>query len=155
MFFHKYSGKTFINRLILVHVQFNKRLVTMSIPRLSEEGSQRPPCSADSLKINAGRSGAAFTDEVTSCSMGGGNSQAGEKFTEEEITIHRVHKEACAAKKQMYVDPSSGYKVFTEYAHLQRGKCCGSACRHCPYGQANVKDPAKRKRFNSLFYVYD
>lgn len=30
----------------------------------------------------------------------------------------------------MYVDPSSGYKVFTEYAHLQRGKCCGSACRH-------------------------
>lgn len=34
------------------------------------------------------------------------------------------------AKKQMYVDPSTGYKVFTEYAHLQRGKCCGSACRH-------------------------
>lgn len=34
------------------------------------------------------------------------------------------------AKKQMYVDPSSGYKVFTEYAHLHRGKCCGSACRH-------------------------
>lgn len=33
----------------------------------------------------------------------------------------------------MYVDPSSGYKVFTEYAHLQRGKCCGSACRHVSY----------------------
>lgn len=28
------------------------------------------------------------------------------------------------------MDPFSGYKVFTEYAHLQRGKCCGSACRH-------------------------
>ncbi|XP_071342213.1 uncharacterized protein C1orf53 homolog [Trachinotus anak] len=57
------------------------------------------------------------------------------------------------AKKQMYADPSSGYKVFTEYAHLQRGKCCGSACRHCPYGQVNVKDPAMKKQFNSLFYV--
>uniref|UniRef100_A0A3Q0RT29 Uncharacterized protein n=1 Tax=Amphilophus citrinellus TaxID=61819 RepID=A0A3Q0RT29_AMPCI len=53
----------------------------------------------------------------------------------------------------MYVDPSSGYKVFTEHAHLQRGKCCGSACRHCPYGQVNVKDPAMKKHFNSLFYV--
>ncbi|XP_047230878.1 uncharacterized protein C1orf53 homolog [Girardinichthys multiradiatus] len=74
-------------------------------------------------------------------------------LTEEEMTIHRVHREACEAKKQMYVDPSSGYKVFTEYAHLQRGKCCGSACRHCPYGQVNVKDPAMKKSFNSLFYV--
>ncbi|XP_015243343.1 uncharacterized protein C1orf53 homolog [Cyprinodon tularosa] len=75
------------------------------------------------------------------------------RLTEEERSIHRAHREACEAKKQMYVDPSSGYKVFTEYAHLQRGKCCGSACRHCPYGQVNVKDPAMKKRFNSLFYV--
>nr|XP_057928352.1 uncharacterized protein C1orf53 homolog [Doryrhamphus excisus] len=67
------------------------------------------------------------------------------ELTEEELLIHRVHTEACEAKKQMYVDPSSGYKVFTEYAHLRRGTCCGSACRHCPYGQVNVKDPAMKK----------
>ena len=27
----------------------------------------------------------------------------------------------------------SGYFVFTERAHLNRGKCCGSGCRHCPF----------------------
>ncbi|XP_044056149.1 uncharacterized protein C1orf53 homolog isoform X2 [Siniperca chuatsi] len=99
------------------------------------------------LQINAD-----FNDVVTS-SMGGDNDLAGRKFTEEEMAIHRAHREACEAKKQMYVDPFSGYKVFTEYAHLQRRKCCGCACRHCPYGQVNVKDPAMKKQFNSLFYV--
>lgn len=29
-----------------------------------------------------------------------------------------------------YVDPATGYVVFTQLAHLQRGECCGSACRH-------------------------
>uniref|UniRef100_A0A4W3I5Z2 Chromosome 1 open reading frame 53 n=1 Tax=Callorhinchus milii TaxID=7868 RepID=A0A4W3I5Z2_CALMI len=57
------------------------------------------------------------------------------------------------AGQQTYADPESGYLVFTRLAHLQRGKCCGSACRHCPYGQVNVKDPSKRKRFNAMFYV--
>lgn len=33
------------------------------------------------------------------------------------------------------------YMVFTEVWHLKRGYCCGSACRHCPYGHENV--PAK------------
>ncbi|XP_051232779.1 uncharacterized protein C1orf53 homolog [Dicentrarchus labrax] len=140
MFHH--PRKAFVCRVVLLHVQFNKRLVTMSIPNLSEEKSQ-PPRSRSRLQINAERS-----DAVT-----GSNDQAVGKFTEEEMAIHRVHREACEAKKQMYVDPSSGYKVFTEYAHLQRGKCCGSACRHCPYGQVNVKDPAMKKQFNSLFYV--
>jgi hypothetical protein len=23
--------------------------------------------------------------------------------------------------------------VFTRYFHLQRGVCCGSGCRHCPF----------------------
>jgi len=27
----------------------------------------------------------------------------------------------------------NGYLVFTEHFLLQRGKCCGSGCRHCPY----------------------
>ncbi|MEZ5044654.1 MAG: cysteine-rich CWC family protein [Saprospiraceae bacterium] len=29
--------------------------------------------------------------------------------------------------------------VFTEWFHLKRGHCCGSACRHCPYDHVNVK----------------
>ena len=24
--------------------------------------------------------------------------------------------------------------VFTAAYHLKRGSCCGSGCRHCPYG---------------------
>ncbi|NDC22747.1 MAG: hypothetical protein EBZ49_01270 [Proteobacteria bacterium] len=35
-----------------------------------------------------------------------------------------------------YFDQSIGLKgaiVFTEAYHLQRGKCCGNKCRHCPY----------------------
>lgn len=30
----------------------------------------------------------------------------------------------------MYVDPLTGYHVMTRVAHLQRGECCGNACRH-------------------------
>ena len=26
------------------------------------------------------------------------------------------------------------YVVFTAAYHLRRGYCCGSGCRHCPYG---------------------
>lgn len=26
--------------------------------------------------------------------------------------------------------------VFTAAYHLKRGFCCGSGCRHCPYGKA-------------------
>jgi hypothetical protein len=34
-----------------------------------------------------------------------------------------------------------GYMVFTAAYHLKRGYCCGSGCRHCPYGFA-AADPA-------------
>uniref|UniRef100_A0A8B9C7G5 Uncharacterized protein n=1 Tax=Anser brachyrhynchus TaxID=132585 RepID=A0A8B9C7G5_9AVES len=51
------------------------------------------------------------------------------------------------------VDPVTGYLALTEAAGLQRGKCCGSACRHCPYEQVNAKDQSKKKRFNSFFCV--
>ncbi|TWT46439.1 DUF5522 domain-containing protein [Botrimarina hoheduenensis] len=33
----------------------------------------------------------------------------------------------------------SGCVVFTAAFHLRRGYCCGSGCRHCPYGSG---DPA-------------
>lgn len=68
----------------------------MSIPKLSEESSERPP-SRGTLQINADRSVAGFNDVVTS-DMGGENDPAGRKFTEEEMTIHRLHREACEVK---------------------------------------------------------
>ncbi len=33
----------------------------------------------------------------------------------------------------------NGFWVFSEWSHLKRGTCCGSACRHCPYDHVNVK----------------
>lgn len=30
----------------------------------------------------------------------------------------------------------NGFMVFTAAYHLKRGSCCGSGCRHCPYGNA-------------------
>ncbi|MEZ4902222.1 MAG: DUF5522 domain-containing protein [Spirosomataceae bacterium] len=33
-----------------------------------------------------------------------------------------------------YIDPTTGFLVFTEVYHQKRGYCCKSGCRHCPYG---------------------
>lgn len=74
-------------------------------------------------------------------------------ITDEDRVIYELHQDACKNQKRTYIDPVTGYNVFTEFAHRKRGRCCGSACRHCPYGQINVEDPAKKKTFNSLFYV--
>ena len=38
------------------------------------------------------------------------------------------------APEDYYFD--GDYLVFTEAYHLKRGFCCGSGCRHCPYGNA-------------------
>lgn len=51
---------------------------------------------------------------------------------------HTLHEAACARGEATYRDPATGYSVFTRVAHLARGKCCGSACRHCPYGHEAV-----------------
>ena len=34
------------------------------------------------------------------------------------------------------------YLVFTAAYHLKRGECCGSHCRHCPYGLASANESA-------------
>ncbi len=31
----------------------------------------------------------------------------------------------------------NGKKVMTRQAHLDRGYCCNSGCRHCPYPKEN------------------
>jgi hypothetical protein len=37
-------------------------------------------------------------------------------------------------KEGIHFYMESGYMVFTESYHMQRGYCCKSGCRHCPYG---------------------
>ena len=47
--------------------------------------------------------------------------------------ITEAHDRAVAAGEPGYVDPRTGYFVFTAAELLARGECCGSGCRHCPY----------------------
>ncbi|KAG7360437.1 ABC transporter substrate-binding protein [Nitzschia inconspicua] len=63
-----------------------------------------------------------------------------------------LHKIACMKGELTYTDPATGYYVFTELAHKQRGKCCGSGCRHCPYSHENVKDKASKIQQPSILY---
>jgi hypothetical protein len=46
-----------------------------------------------------------------------------------------------SAEPQVPLEPEDYYLegenlVFTAAWHLKRGFCCGSGCRHCPYGFA-------------------
>jgi hypothetical protein len=49
-------------------------------------------------------------------------------------SIEEIHKNACERGEHSYLDPKTGYVVFTKLKHLERGYCCESGCRHCPYG---------------------
>lgn len=59
--------------------------------------------------------------------------------------IEDLHTRACGAGEDTYVDPSTGYQVFTALSHIRRNKCCGSACRHCPFAHANVGKKVESK----------
>ncbi len=48
-------------------------------------------------------------------------------------SIARAHRQAIAEGRDGYIDPSTGYFVFTVRYLSDRGKCCQSGCRHCPY----------------------
>ncbi|QEC41276.1 DUF5522 domain-containing protein [Pseudobacter ginsenosidimutans] len=36
-----------------------------------------------------------------------------------------------------------GYVVLTAKFHLDRGRCCGNGCKHCPYDYMNVPEPRR------------
>ena len=62
----------------------------------------------------------------------------------EDATVERIvalHQQTTLDHRDTYIDPLSGYKVFTATALSQR-KCCGNACRHCPYQYQAVKNRA-------------
>lgn len=52
--------------------------------------------------------------------------------------VEELHRLAVQRGEFTYEDPMTGFTVFTELAHLKRGKCCGNMCRHCPFGWVNV-----------------
>jgi hypothetical protein len=65
------------------------------------------------------------------------------------VDIESLHAAACAARASSYADPATGYTVFTEYVHTGRGVCCGSGCRHCPFGHHTVEPQWRSKRLRT------
>ncbi len=47
--------------------------------------------------------------------------------------ILAAHVAAMDAGQGGYIDPVSGFFVMTAKTHADRGSCCDSGCRHCPY----------------------
>ena len=46
-----------------------------------------------------------------------------------------------------YYYTPEGYKCFTEKHHLNRGYCCKSGCRHCPYNGSLTPKGKIRKNY--------
>lgn len=53
-------------------------------------------------------------------------------MTEEE-RIQQAHDTALRRGDAGYLDPRTGLFVLTARYLADRGRCCGSGCRHCPY----------------------
>jgi hypothetical protein len=47
--------------------------------------------------------------------------------------IMALHKRAIEKNEDIYIDLKTGFQVFTAAFLLEKGYCCGSGCRHCPY----------------------
>lgn len=52
--------------------------------------------------------------------------------------ILRRHADAIRLGQAQYFDPRTGYLVFTAQSLWDRGFCCDSGCRHCPYVERPV-----------------
>jgi cob(I)alamin adenosyltransferase len=55
------------------------------------------------------------------------------------VDIEDLHNRALLRGSTTYEDPATGFTVFTNKMHLERGTCCGNQCRHCPFGWSNVE----------------
>ncbi|CAN5749583.1 hypothetical protein BH23ACT2_BH23ACT2_00160 [soil metagenome] len=55
------------------------------------------------------------------------------------------HERAIAAGLSTYLDPATGYSVMTARYLAERGYCCGSGCRHCPW-EGGDTDPETENR---------
>ncbi|HEU0064799.1 MAG TPA: DUF5522 domain-containing protein [Flavisolibacter sp.] len=49
--------------------------------------------------------------------------------------------------KDYYIN-EQGLLVFTSAYLLERGYCCGSGCKHCPYNYERVPEPKRSQLLN-------
>lgn len=67
--------------------------------------------------------------------------------------FHLLHAAACARGNATYEDPQTGYTVFTRVGLLQRGRCCGAGCRHCPFDHENVRLNARARQIQQAAWL--
>ena len=49
--------------------------------------------------------------------------------------ILRAHQSALDLGQPGYLDPTSGLFVMTAALLKERGRCCATGCRHCPWAR--------------------
>jgi hypothetical protein len=54
-------------------------------------------------------------------------------MTSEPAPYEAAHRRAERDGEDGYIDPETGFFVFTAAYLAARGTCCDSGCRHCPY----------------------
>ena len=56
-------------------------------------------------------------------------------------------KQELTEGKDYYIN-EQGLLVFTSGYLLERGYCCGSGCKHCPYNYEQVPEPKRSQLLN-------
>ena len=67
----------------------------------------------------------------------------------------KAHRQALKNRESFYIDPQTGFHVFTEIGLRQRGHCCGSGCRHCPYQHESMSLPDRAARGQQPSWLTD
>ena len=85
---------------------------------------------------------------------GGGTPRRRPPYLKAVATDPEITRDELAARQRppatpLTVLPGDTYQegeaiVFTAQFHLRRGYCCGSGCRHCPYGFPPPAHPASK-----------
>ncbi|MEO1731221.1 MAG: DUF5522 domain-containing protein [Pseudomonadota bacterium] len=70
-----------------------------------------------------------------------------------ETSFWELHDAACARGDHTYVDPETGFVVFTRLGLLDRDRCCGAGCRHCPFGHESVNLAARSRRIQQAAWL--
>lgn len=66
-----------------------------------------------------------------------------------------LHEDAVARGETSYLDPQTGFVVFTKLGLIERGKCCGAGCRHCPFGHESVPVERRSRRIQQPAWLTD
>ena len=68
--------------------------------------------------------------------------------------IEECHRAATCNGQKTYVDPQTGYNVFTAKTLLGKFICCGNDCRHCPYAHFNVSANRRVQSISHSMLLY-